>query len=698
MILLAVSVAASATVLETPGDLDLTDVVKAINFGVTTDQVIGGVTFHAADANSTVDGVINTAQGAVGVGGGGQVMPNIGSGIDDNALEQILGTSIHCADPIAINIDVPNGFYRVQLIIYDGYQSFSGNKRDVNHYVEGTLAAANYHDFAEQGNTPNAGSVTRYVFGVIDGQINLTVEALKPSAHLSGLIINRLSALNSVLKPGDNLINYSEVEGRRNLMRSLTPEMLKQYLALEKDLTERAMFDKVAKQALRQDALILKADRDPVDVVLRRTAALLVDIQKMKDAPDMSAFAAELKQLWGQAAKQKDLKSPPRIEIFAKICKLRRRIAFSNPLIKGINEIAFIKRHGSLYSHMLDQFYGITAMPGGGLYVLSDPFGEDQKVRNVLENSVVEKGNLKGQKLDGGRSKRWNVAFNKNNASLQGEKTEGGAFLSPELSFDGKQILFAYTECKGNRFHKAHLDHSKGHWNEGRVYNIFKVNVDGSGLTQLTDGTFNDFDPCWLPNGRIAFISERCGGYIRCGRICPTYLLYDMAADGSDIRRISYHETNEWQPSVSNDGMLLYTRWDYVDRWSSAAHLPWITTPDGRDPREIHGNFMDRSTRADMEADVRAIPGSHKFIATATGHHSQTFGSLVMIDPRIEDDEQMSMVKRVTPDVGLPESQVTRVVKGKARFPGNFGEAWPLNEDYYLCVYDPEGQITANQL
>ena len=99
----------------------------------------------------------------------------------------------------------------------------------------------------------------------------------------------------------------------------------------------------------------------------------------------------------------------------------------------------------------------------------------------------------------------------------------------------------------------------------------------------MTDGTWNDFDPRWLPSGRIAFISERRGGYLRCGRVCPTYTLYDMAADGSDIRCLSPHETNEWHPSVTHDGRIAWTRWDYVDRHFSAAHMPWIT--DGRRAR-----------------------------------------------------------------------------------------------------------------
>ena len=55
-----------------------------------------------------------------------------------------------------------------------------------------------------------------------------------------------------------------------------------------------------------------------------------------------------------------------------------------------------------------------------------------------------------------------------------------------------------------------------------------------------------------------------------------------MNPDGSDIILLSYHETHEWQPSVTNDGMLVYTRWDYVDRDTNVAHHIWTCFPDGR--------------------------------------------------------------------------------------------------------------------
>ena len=89
-----------------------------------------------------------------------------------------------------------------------------------------------------------------------------------------------------------------------------------------------------------------------------------------------------------------------------------------------------------------------------------------------------------------------------------------------------------------------------------------------------------------------------------------------MAADGSDIRCLSFHETQEWHPSVDHNGMVVYTRWDYIDRDSNVAHHIWLCYPDGRDPRAYHGNYpLVRASRPWMEMSIRAVPGSHRFVA-----------------------------------------------------------------------------------
>jgi hypothetical protein len=213
------------------------------------------------------------------------------------------------------------------------------------------------------------------------------------------------------------------------------------------------------------------------------------------------------------------------------------------------------------------------------------------------------------------------------------------------------------------------------------------VNVDGTNLQQLTDGVANDLMPCWMPNGRVAFMSERRGGYGRChGRPVPSFTLHSMFPDGSDIVCLSPHETNEWNPSIDNDGMIIYTRWDYVDRGFNQAHHPWITTPDGRDARAIQGNFArQQGGRPHQEQRVRSIPGSAKLLATACGHHGQIYGSLILIDPRIEEDDLMSTTKRLTPEIKFYESEGG---------PQHYGTPWPLSEYVYLAVHDPEGNVS----
>lgn len=452
----------------------------------------------------------------------------------------------------------------------------------------------------------------------------------------------------------------------------------RQFALLQHDLKRRAHFDRVAGETFRPEALIQASDRDPLDVILRRTEALLNHLRQLPGAPDLAPAADKLALYRTRAQDIPVTDAPARRGLFDELCRLRRDIAFSNPLL-NFDSLLLLKRHRSIFDHCCDQFYGITQRPGGGLFILSDPFGTQAALRDLLADAVVANGRLQGQTLTGGPRRSWRLSFD-GLGNLSGEETQGGSFLSPDLSFDGRTVAFAYVECEGDRGHDHHTDPTGGHWAQGRSYHLFKVNVDGSDLRQLTDGTWNDFDPCFMPSGRIAFISERRGGYLRCGRVCPTFTVFDMAADGSDIRCLSFHETNEWMPSVNHDGMLLWTRWDYIDRHGCTAHHPWVMTPDGRDPRAVHGNFSLRPMRPDMELDVRAIPSSRLLVGVGAPHHGQAFGSLIVIDPNQPDDDAMGPVRRLTPEVGFPETQ------GGTE---SYGSPWALSEDYYLCAYEP---------
>jgi eukaryotic-like serine/threonine-protein kinase len=69
----------------------------------------------------------------------------------------------------------------------------------------------------------------------------------------------------------------------------------------------------------------------------------------------------------------------------------------------------------------------------------------------------------------------------------------------------------------------AFMSSRDGNWN------VYRVNLDGSGLVRLTDNSANDGLPAWSPDGSsIAFLSDRDGGWA----------VWVMNADGTNQRRL----------------------------------------------------------------------------------------------------------------------------------------------------------------
>lgn len=389
--------------------------------------------------------------------------------------------------------------------------------------------------------------------------------------------------------------------------------------------------------------------------VLQRGERLLADLTSLKADPVLLADAVSrlqtlVQQLDRLASAGGGTEDARRALHFA-ARRVVRQAAFANPLL-DFDRLLFVQRHPGRFAHMCDQYYGTYARPGGGVFVLEDCWTRP-RARNLV-----------------------------------GGQLPVGSFLSPDLSWDGKEILFAYCrvpepaakDAFGPVFRSDADALRYGRWTADVRYHVHRVKVDGSGLRQLTDGPDDDFDARWLPNGQIAFISTRRGGHCRCGgRPVPTYTLHRMRADGTDLCRLSHHETNEWHPAVANDGRLLYTRWDYVDRHTNLAHSLWATNPDGTDPVAVFGNYS-HGRKPWGEWHPQPIPGSHKLLAVAGAHHGYACGSLLLIDP-LRGTDGLASVTRLTPDVPFPEA-----------------EGWPmhafttpraLSEKYYLASYSP---------
>jgi Tol biopolymer transport system component len=89
-------------------------------------------------------------------------------------------------------------------------------------------------------------------------------------------------------------------------------------------------------------------------------------------------------------------------------------------------------------------------------------------------------------------------------------------------------------------------------------FEIYSMNADGSGVTQLTNNSASDFQPAWSPDGtKIAFTSNRDPGDPDCDGefvLCNTEI-YVMNADGSGQTRLTDSPNNpEDEPSFRPDG------------------------------------------------------------------------------------------------------------------------------------------------
>ena len=424
---------------------------------------------------------------------------------------------------------------------------------------------------------------------------------------------------------------------------------------------------------LDSNAVVWKSDRNPADVIFRRTKSLLEEIKNMDGISDLSQMEERLNliksklELLPEGRDEATTKEEK--QLYYQLRLLNREISLSNPLF-NFDSILFVSRkegHPGIIQG--NSVYNPPA--GGGLYLVSGLKSSKPVFKNILKGAKVVSGENMGKTL-----------YDNANRVFEG----------PDLSFDGKEVLFSFADKS------IKVDFPYTYNAYPTPFHIYKVNIDGSDLTQVTGDKWKDYSPCWLPDGRIVFVSERCLLSNRCSGekdYEPGATLYSMKEDGTDIYPISWNEINELHPSVDNQGRLVYTRWDYVDRDFSAAHHLWISYPDGRDPRAPHANYpyphstLDNKENAhDGRADrpwaeqyIRAIPGeAAKYSAIATGHHTHAAGPIIMIDISVPDDNKMSQVKVVTGSGKLPVDGAYLDNKQ-----ANYVTAWPLSIDFYIA-------------
>lgn len=260
----------------------------------------------------------------------------------------------------------------------------------------------------------------------------------------------------------------------------------------------------------------------------------------------------------------------------------------------------------------------------------------------------------------------------------------------PELNWDADKIAFTMPGPSG-AFYDGPRDglgrpvDSADASKKDAAFQVWEMNVNGTGLKQLTTDTEPDIDngdPCYLPDGRIIFNSTRMFNGVPC-EDGQSYIatLCLMNADGSGTRMLCFDQESNWHPSMLNNGRVLFTRYEYADIGHQFGRLLFQMNPDGTGQMEYYGS---NSYWPNSIFHARAIPNHPtKVIGVVCGHHGPSKqGQLILFDPargRNETDGAVQMILH-------SGKKVERIVADElyAEMWPKFIHPWPLDENYFL--------------
>ena len=223
---------------------------------------------------------------------------------------------------------------------------------------------------------------------------------------------------------------------------------------------------------------------------------------------------------------------------------------------------------------------------------------------------------------------------------------QGGAVRDPHVDYDGKTILFSYRPA-GNDY-----------------YNLYQMQSDGSGMRQITSGPWDDYEPCRLPDGDIAFISTRSKRWVGCW-YTQVGTIHRCKPDGSGITCISANIEHDNTPSVLPDGRLSYMRWEYIDRSQVEYHALWAVNPDGTGVSILYGNMHSWN----VMIDAQPIPGTQEILLTFSPGHgaNEHAGHATIVSVANGPDDQKS---------------ATRISNKRIRDP------FPLTRDLFVMAHE----------
>ena len=159
--------------------------------------------------------------------------------------------------------------------------------------------------------------------------------------------------------------------------------------------------------------------------------------------------------------------------------------------------------------------------------------------------------------------------------------------------------------------------------------------------------------------------------------------LYTCAADDRYLRRLSFDQVHTNYPAVTDDGRVLYTRWDYNDRGQLYPQGLFEMFPDGTGQREFYGNNSWFPTTI---LHARGIPGTIRILAVFTGHHTWQAGKLGILDPSLGRQENEG-AQLIAPVRETPAERIDHY----GQEGDLFKYPYPVGDRHFLVSYAPRG-------
>lgn len=121
------------------------------------------------------------------------------------------------------------------------------------------------------------------------------------------------------------------------------------------------------------------------------------------------------------------------------------------------------------------------------------------------------------------------------------------------------------------------------------IFISMKMEMPSRKLKQITSGLgFADIEPIYLPDENILFNSTRNGSAVDCWTV-EVSNLYLCDREGRYMRQVGFDQVHTSNPTLLDDGRVVYTRWEYNDRGQVFMQPLCQMNPDGTGQAEYYG-------------------------------------------------------------------------------------------------------------